>query len=149
MAYIYDSSTRSYRSTSTSATKAATSVNRVSAKVYSKIGSQVAPTSSFYQSATRVSISSQAQTKLASGVKTSLQDALNVAATANGKLSDATIQLSSGFSSLAALTSSQRSTLVSMTNTNTYGGSIKSFRLPSGTTATLDLTTARPLGRIC
>ncbi len=146
MAYIYDSSTRSYRSTSTSATKAATSVNRVSAKVYSKIGSQVAPTSSFYQSATRVSISSQAQTKLASGVKTSLQDALNVAATANGKLSDATIQLSNGFSSLAALTSSQRSTLVSMTNTNTYGGSIKSFRLPSGTTAKLDLTTAKTIG---
>lgn len=146
MAYIYDSSTRTYRSTSTSATKATTAVKRVTAKVYSKIGSQVAPTSGFYQSATRVSISSQAQTKLASGVKTSLQDALNVATSANARLPDATIELTGGFASLSALTSDQRSTLATMVSSNTYGGSIKSFRLPSGTTTKLDLTTANTIG---
>lgn len=146
MAYIYDSSTRTYRSTSTSATKATTAMKRVTAKVYSKIGSQVAPTSGFYQSATRVSISSQAQTKLASGVKTSLQDALNVATSANARLPDATIELTGGFASLSALTSDQRSTLATMVSSNTYGGSIKSFRLPSGTTTKLDLTTANTIG---
>jgi len=146
MSYIYDSSTRTYRSTSTSATKATTAVKRVTAKVYSKIGSQVAPTASFYQSATRVAISSQAQTKLASGVKTSLQDALNVAATANARLPDATIELTGGFGSLAALTNAQRSTLANMTSSNAYGGSIKSFRLPSGTSTKLDLTTANTIG---
>ena len=146
MSYTYDSSTRTYRSTSTSATKATTAAKRVTAKVYSKVGSQVAPTAGFYQSATRVAISSQAQTKLASGVKTSVQDALNVAATANAKLPDATIELTGGFGSLAALTNTQRSTLANMASSNAYGGSIKSFRLPSGTTTKLDLTTANTIG---
>lgn len=149
MAYIYDSSTRTYRSTSTTATKAASNVTRVSAKVYSKLGSQVAPTSSFYQSATRVSISSQAQTKLASGVKTSLQDALNIGAK-GGSIPDATIELSGGFASLAAVEDKPndlaRARLLSMASSNAYGGTIKSFRLPSGTSATLDLATATKIG---
>ncbi len=143
MGYVYDASTRTYRSSKTTGTKAISTVARTSAKVFSKTGSQVAPSASFYQSTTRVTISTAAQTKLASGVRTSLKDVLN--APVGATLPDSTVELTSGFASLSVLTAADQTKLTGLISTNSYNDKIKSFRLPTGSAAKLDLSAAQAI----
>lgn len=157
MGYVYDSSSRSYRATGTTATKAVTSVARAAAKVYSKPGSQVAPTSGFYQSATKVTVSTQAQ-KLASGVRTSIDTVLTKPASS---LPSATVYLErtvtagnaavklTGFDVLNGLSANELTTLKQAASTSTnYGDSILSLRIPAGASTKLDMATAARIGGI-
>ena len=152
MGYVYDASTRSYRASGTTGTKAVSSVTRTTAKVFSKLGSQVAPSPSFYQSATRVSISTQAQ-KMASGVRSSIDTVIN--AKDISKLPNSTIYLErtiysgatpktySGFDVFKTLTTDELAAFQTASSSN---NTIVSLRLPPGASGTIDSATARTLG---
>lgn len=157
MGYVYDASSRAYRSTGTTATKAVSSVSRASAKIYSKAGSQVAPSKNFYQSATKVTVSLQAQ-KLASGVRTSIDTVLSAANLT--ALPSSTVYLErsvagpnntqakvTGFDLLNRLSPAELTSLQQAASTGTrYGDSILSLRIPAGGSSKFDIATAAKLG---
>lgn len=140
MSYVYDASTRSYKQTSTTATKAVSGVSKATAKIFSKVGSQLAPTATFYQSAAKVTISPQAK-QLASGVKTTFEDALKSTGLQNATIylertvtKSGTTTTYQGLDLLKNLTASEFDKLTSLSQQ----GSI-SFRFPPGVNNTIDI----------
>lgn len=140
MGYVYDASTRSYKQTSTTATKAVSGVSKATAKIFSKVGSQLAPTATFYQSAAKVTISPQAK-QLASGVKTTFEDALKSTGLQNATIylertvtKNGTTTTYQGLDLLKTLTASEFDKLASLSQQ----GSI-SFRFPPGVNNTIDV----------
>ena len=140
MGYVYDASTRSYKQTSTTATKAVSGVSKATAKIFSKVGSQLAPTATFYQSAAKVTISPQAK-QLASGVKTTFEDALKSTGLQNATIylertvtKNGTTTTYQGLDLLKSLTASEFDKLASLSQQ----GSI-SFRFPPGVNNTIDV----------
>ena len=146
MGYVYDASTRSYRQTATTATKAASGVSKTTAKIFSKVGSQLAPTATFYQSSAKVTISPQAK-QLASGVKTKFDDAIKSTTLQNATIylerpvtTNGTTSQVRGVDLLSQLTSAEFDQLANLAQRTGV-----SFRFPPGTTNTIDLTALKKI----
>ena len=167
MSYIFDPASRKYRSSKTATTTAVTNVKKTTATVYSKPGLQVSAPQKINFS-TKISFSPAAQIKLASGVRTNIETVLKAKDTERSGFPEVTIPLERpktdqnskpilntngepiilrGLDVLSALSESELQRLNEWSTTNiNYGSTVKTIRLPIGSSNKLNLDLAKKLG---